>query len=376
MKSVIVISTVLLMSVGLVQADEGLMKKFQVESGKIDYEIKGSGKAMGMLEIETLGTKRLIFNEFGANELTEENKIEKRMHSGKTDTLKTHKLDYAKGAVIYSVDFNKEKIIRMKNPGMAMLGMMGAGKNTAEAGEAMLKEMGGKKTGSDKVAGYTCDVWEMMGTKQCLYKGIPLKIETDVMGIKSVEVVTNAEFTEVSSEDFKLPDFDVYGVDMDNPMAQPQKLDKSQLGKMDKLANEQATEQSAEAKEAFTGMAEAAKKAGVKQGELPTEAQQKEMIVAMQEGVFPRMKQEILKQEKIMQFGKECFAKAETLEDANRCNHQANEMSGEGEDDFEAWNPKMKKMILGEIDKYLDSVVPCVKKAKNINQIQGCDFGE
>ena len=125
MKKIIVISAVLLMSAGLVQADESLMKKFQVESGKIDYEINGSGKAMGMLEIKTLGKKRLIFNQFGANELIEENKIEKRIHSGKTDTIRTHKLDYAKGAVLYAVDFNKERIMRMKHPGMTMAGMMG-----------------------------------------------------------------------------------------------------------------------------------------------------------------------------------------------------------------------------------------------------------
>jgi len=70
----------------------------------------------------------------------------------------------------------------------------------------MLKKMGGKKIGSDKVAGYSCDVWELMGTKQCLYKGIPLKIESDVMGIKSVEIATKAEFSTVTNKDFKLPD--------------------------------------------------------------------------------------------------------------------------------------------------------------------------
>jgi len=140
-------------------------------------------------------------------------------------------------------------------------------------------------------------------------------------------------------------------MDMDNPMTQPHKLDKSHLDKMDQQANEQSTEDSVGMKEAFAGMATAAKKAGVKKGELPTAAQQKAMITAMQEGVFPRMKQEILRQEKIMLFGKKCFGKAETLKDANKCNHLANEMSGEGEDDFDAWNPKMKKMILGEIDK-------------------------
>ena len=372
----VIVLIMLLMSISTVQADENLMKKYVVESAKIDYEIKGSGKAMGMLEVKTIGKKRLIFNQFGANELIEENKIEKRIHSGQTDTIKTHKLDYIKGATIYSVDFKKKKIMRMKNPSLAMAGLMGGGKNVAEVGEVMLKKMGGKKIGTDKVAGQSCDVWEVMGAKQCLYKGIPLKIETDVMGIKSIEIATKVEFGAVTKNDFTLPEFEIYGFDIDNPMNQTQKLDKSQLDKMDQQANVQATKESTQMREAFASMAAAANKAGLKKGELPTESQEKEMIAAMQEGMYPRMKQEILKQEKIMQFGKKCFAKAETLKEANKCNQQANEMSGDGEDDFDSWDPKMKKMILGEINRFLKKVIPCIKKAKNVNQMQACDFGE
>jgi len=38
----------------------------------------------------------------------------------------------------------------------------------------MMKSMGGKKIGTDKVLVYTCEVWDMMGVNQCIYKGRPL----------------------------------------------------------------------------------------------------------------------------------------------------------------------------------------------------------
>ena len=124
---------------------------------------------------------------------------------------KSHKLDYLDGAMIYSVDLEQKRITRMKNPALMMMNAFGGESSAMEMGEMMLKKMGGKKTGTDKVLGYTCDVWEAMGTKQCIYKGIPLKVESNVMGIKNSEVATKADFDiSLSEDEFKLPDFPVY----------------------------------------------------------------------------------------------------------------------------------------------------------------------
>ncbi len=102
----------------------------------------------------------------------------------------------------------------------------------------MMKQMGGKKTGTDQVLGYNCDVWTLMGsTKQCMYKGIPLKIESNVMGIKSREIATKVEFDiSLSKDDFKLPDFPIYD-------EYGTKLDKNNLDAMDNKSEVQATQE-------------------------------------------------------------------------------------------------------------------------------------
>lgn len=57
------------------------MKLYDLKSGKITYEIKGSGEIMGS-KMQTIGKKRVIFDEYGAKSLTEENKIEKQTIMG------------------------------------------------------------------------------------------------------------------------------------------------------------------------------------------------------------------------------------------------------------------------------------------------------
>jgi hypothetical protein len=132
--------------------------------------------------------------------------------------------------IMYRVDFKRKTIVRMENPAMGMNAMLGGGKNIGQTGEAMMKSMGGKKVGTDKVLDYSCDVWDLMGVKQCIYKGIPLRIESDIMGLKSLEVATKAEFDiSLNEDDFKLPEYPL--VDM---MGQKLDMDRSKLNEIDK----------------------------------------------------------------------------------------------------------------------------------------------
>jgi len=263
-----------LLGSGVLYAGAKQLKMYGVESGKIDYTISGSGNIMGVTT-KTAGKKRVIFDKFGARSLTEENRIQKTVIGGKSNVDKSHNLDYLDGAMLYSVDLEQKRITRMKNPALMMMNAMGGENSAMEMGEMMLKQMGGKKTGTGKVLGYTCDVWEAMGTKQCIYKGIPLKVESDVMGIKNTEVATKAEFDiSLSDDDFKLPDFPVY--DMHG-----NKVDKAKLAKLDEKEKKEA-EQGAEALAAAMGaMAAAAKSVGVKPGEAPSASQEKAMENAM-----------------------------------------------------------------------------------------------
>ncbi|NEW61393.1 hypothetical protein GSY74_08870 [Sulfurovum sp. bin170] len=321
MKTTIKISMIALLASSLVQADENQMKKYDVKSAKIEYEIKGSGGIMGV-EIKTIGKKRLIFDEYGAKELEEESKVTKTTGMGQNKVDKTHTLKYMNNSIIYSVNFEKEKIVRMQNPAVAMSSIFGGGKNIQQIGEEMLEKMGGKKIGTDKVAGHQCDIWDVSGIKQCIYKGIPLRVESNIMGIKSTEVATKAEFDlSLDKDAFKLPDFPMYD-------EYGKKIDIDKLDTMDKKETPPSVNNGVDmAKAMRVGMA-AAQKAGydMRSGKEMTPAQEEAMQKAMMDAMggekvfFERQKKEILAESEDMPSAmKSCVEKSQTMDDLKKC---------------------------------------------------------
>ncbi|MEA2048285.1 MAG: hypothetical protein U9O64_07565 [Campylobacterota bacterium] len=368
MKTIVKISIITLMSSSLLFAGADKMKLYDVKSGKIEYAIQGSGEIMGS-KMKTVGKKRVIFDAYGTHNLTEENKEEQQTIMGQKKTNKSHTMTYMKNGMVYTADFKQRRIMRMENMGMAMAGLMGGGQNMKQTGESMMKQMGGKKTGTDKVLGYSCDVWELMGTKQCIYKGIPLKVESNVMGLKSTEIATKAAFDiSLSKDDFKLPDFPIYDM-------QGNKLDRRTLDAMDEKQGVQMSQEMDEMALKRVAYEKAMREAGVKPGQAPTKTQQEAMMKAMMggnDGMLKQMKQEILSDEEMMRFGYKCLSQADTLKEANICNDKANAMGGEPEEPFDKWNPEMKKEILGFLDQYLNVMVPCVKKAQTMQAARQC----
>lgn len=360
MKTWIKVGMVGVLSITLTQAAQ--TKLYEIESGKISYEIKGSGNLMGT-QTKSIGKKRLIFDDYGAKSLTEENKIQKTTVMGQTQTDKTHTMTYLKDATIYHVDFDNKKITRMENMGAMMMG----GGDMSAKGKEMMQKMGGKMLGTDKVLGYECEVWELMGVKQCIYKGVTLKIESNMMGMKNVEIATEAEFDiSVDEDDFKLPDF---------PMTDQMgaSISKNKLEKMD--ADDQKEMQDAQAQLAamMGAMAAAAQDAGVAKGDRPTTSQQEQMKNSMMNAMFPTMKQEILSQEKNVRFAKDCFEDADTLKEAKVCEQKLEEMNDDEVDEpLTVWNEEIKKEQLKEADQFLNEILPCVKKAQSMEVLEKC----
>jgi len=372
MKNLIKISIVAVAVSGLAQAQE--IKKYEVESAEIEYSIKSSGNMMGgMVKIKSVGKKRLVFDHYGLNELTEENKVTKNTTMGKTDVDKLHVLNYTNGSIIYGVDFKQKRINRMEHPMAGLAGLFGAN-NATQTGEEMLKKMGGKKIGTDKVAGQSCDVWKLSAVTQCIYKGIPLKIESNIMGLKTVEVATKAEFNlKLEKDAFKLPNYAVYGTQS------PKALDKSKLEAMDKKANAKAKGESKEAEKGLAAMGkgfEAAVKAGYdpKSGKEMTPAQEKAMRKGMmnamggEDVMLKKMKNEILEDMKDIPKAKKCFQNADTLKEANTCERM---LDAEDPELHSKWNSKIKADLLKEIDG-ATVIEKCVKDAKTMDDMQVC----
>lgn len=194
-------------------------KRYELRSGIVEYKSSGGGSIMGFSQ-KSEGSSKLYFTDYGNLELQEH--TEKQTTMGKTTASHSLiKIDHGK---LYIVDDEKH-VIYTKDLDELMQTQKGK-KDLMKMGKEMMQQMGGKKVGTGKVLGYPCEIWELMGSRVWLYKGIPLKSESNVMGFKHTEVATKAKFNvHVPKEKFKLPDYPVKTFDQmiqEEMQAQPQ----------------------------------------------------------------------------------------------------------------------------------------------------------
>lgn len=192
--------------------NEPSFKRYGLKSGMVHYKTKIKGKVMGST-INGSGTEELYFKNWGAIELkkTDEKKTTHINIFGqkKTEVEENHTINKLDNGKSYSVDMKNKIIYVQRDPAMEMVKTFGKG-DAEKTGEKMLESLGGKKTGQDKILGYTCDVWEIPGGKQWIYKGIPLKLQMTVMGITTTNEAVKAEFNRpVPDKYFKLPDYPI-----------------------------------------------------------------------------------------------------------------------------------------------------------------------
>ena len=188
-------------------------KRYEVESGRVNYTISGGGDIMG-IKNETHGHKTLYFDDYGNVEVQETEEISTTM--GRTE--KRHDLVKIENGMVYSVDF-KQKVITKQD-----MSQMMNDRDMGKIGKEMLKGMGGKKVGTGEVLGLSCEVWEIMGTKMWIYKGVTLKIESNIMGMIHKEEATEAKFgISIPSDKLKLPDYPTQSMEemIQRQMTQP-----------------------------------------------------------------------------------------------------------------------------------------------------------
>jgi len=194
------------------KASKPSLKRYNVKSGMVKYVTKIHGKMMGS-NISGSGTEELYFKDWGNLELKkkDEKKITHINIFGqkKTEVEETHTINKLDNGKSYMVDSKNKLIYLRRDPAMEMMKTFNNG-NVVDPGKKMLESMGGKKVGKEKILGYTCDVWEIPGGKQWIYKGLPLKIVMTIMGVTSSTTAVSAKFnTNVADSHFKLPDYPI-----------------------------------------------------------------------------------------------------------------------------------------------------------------------
>ncbi|HEO97735.1 MAG: hypothetical protein JW682_00185 [Campylobacterales bacterium] len=183
---------------GTLYAEE---KRYEVKSGVVEYAITKSGNMMG-ITMQGNGTAKTLFTAWGNVELYSE--------EGETTTMgrteherEMTKVDHGK---LFVVDFD-QKVIYEYTPEMLKNSEY---QDFAQTGKEMIESMGGQKIGEERVMGYLCEVWEIAPVKLWLHKGVMLKSEAEMMGIKHTTIATKVNLNvSISESDLKLPDFPI-----------------------------------------------------------------------------------------------------------------------------------------------------------------------
>ncbi|BAF72963.1 hypothetical protein [Sulfurovum sp. NBC37-1] len=360
MKTVIKVSLMVMMLVGMLQAER--LKWYAVKSGKVTYDISGEKeiKALGIKE-NIKGKKRIIFDDYGNKEIVEFKKIIESKSRGKSTFAKEHEMTYTNGINQYHVNFDRNRIKKVKNPYFAANYTLVDGKDI----QAFMPKA--KKAGIETVAGVECTVWKKKNESMCIYKGIVLKHYSD----GETTVASKLEFdVPVGQDDFKLPDFPAY-----DKQGNEITLEQSTIENEDKADNTSKTKKGAST--AIEAGLIAAQKAGFKGKKLfdsnvkMTKEQEQAAGVAMANFDYPKQKQKVLKKEKAMRFAKKCLSGAKDKSQASQCVFQIEEMGGWVEFNNK-WDEKIKKDILADVDEFLNVRVPCAKSSYTGNVYRKC----
>jgi len=232
------------------EKQETTLKRYEVKSGNIEYKITMNGSVMGS-KITGSGTESLYFKDWGNLECVEEKSttttITNILGQKNTDVATTHTMNKLDNGKSYHVNFDKKQIFLRRDMAME-LNKTFAGGDVNKTGKEMLEGMGGKKIGTEKFLGYNCEVWDILGAKQLMYKGAVLKLEMTTMGITTIKEATSAKFdSNVSDSNFKLPDFpiieeegftddDEYKEDLEDMKTNMDKISKMSFEEWKKLA--------------------------------------------------------------------------------------------------------------------------------------------
>jgi len=186
-------------------------KLYDLKSGIIEYAISGGGNIMGV-QSDTRGKRRLVFDQWGLLQIQKEQRTSTVMgQTAKTDSIT--KID---NGIVYAVDVDKKVIIKQS---FEMFGQSD-NQDMLKMGKEMFKKLGGKQTGTGSMLGYACEIWELMGTKIWIHKGVALKVEAEMMGIKHIEEAVDVKFdVAIDQNEFDIPDLpvktfeEIYGKD-------------------------------------------------------------------------------------------------------------------------------------------------------------------
>lgn len=325
-------------------------KVYGRESGRIHYDISGGGILAEGVELTVRGQGKLQFRESGSIALVEES-IEEITHGVLHDIHRTTTCYKRENGQRMDLDYKTQKVME----------------NSAPQREISKEPLEGfTRNGEMEIAGYKCKVWEYKRDRKCLYQGIPLLIEKNILNMhyakKAVEVTFDIN---TSTEQCTVPEIPVqkFALFKAGKKTKTQKMPKIYLKILSEVSNEvyhyveenNTTEETIPEKLKF------------------------EWIEKIGQNLFEKQKERLPKLLDIMQKSRVCLTKAQSLQLANKCIVDLVKIKGKMIKDknntIELWNEEEREKLLLVFDDniaLMEQKMVCVRSAKNVADLAGC----
>ncbi len=361
-KMVILFSLLLFLTIE--SSAKGIFKRYPVKSGMILYDINTTGIAPG-LTTHTVGVSRLVFDDWGAKELKEDDATE--IQSGDfNEEIPRHTMSKMDYGTIYTVDFDENVTYQTRDRNIDLA--IAQGVDMSDESLEILKEMKAIKAGTEEVAGYTCDIWRTKDQMICLYKGIPLKITVKAPGFSSTRTAQLVMLDKpIAESEFALPGFAVM-------------VDEGYT------SNQAASVNTADYMAAVEDLQHKVKSMGIDLNEdniTLTQEQEAEIINTLGARYLKKQKKLLPKLMVALKGARECMNHSENGEEAARCIKAVNRINEELGDqtsnyDYSQWNREKKERIIKDIDQEISDLsvtIDCVKKHDLTTEVIECTEG-
>ena len=334
-----------------------------MESGMIFYDINITGTSKGF-STQTRGIARLVFDRWGALELKEEDSTETQTGDF-NETHDIHTMTKIDHGTIYTVDFDEQTIYKTRDRALDLA--IARKEDLSDESLRLIREMKGVKVGTDRVAGFPCDVWKVKDQEICLYMGIPLRITIDGPNFhserKALQVVLNRP---VPPEQFRLPDLPIVVDEEYTSNASAQTRTEDYIASVKDLQEKLSS----------LGLNLDDPNASL------TPEQERMVIDTLGERYLQKQKRLLPQLIKALQKARSCIAEADKAETAQDCIEPVNRINEELGDRTEHFDfsdfPKNRPQILNSLDQelsYLKVTDACVQKHDKTSEVILCTEG-
>jgi hypothetical protein len=324
--------------------------KFDIEQGFVLYEILGGAQLTEETNLNIHGTSKLRFKEWG-KVLQEEDFgiVETKGAINYVQEIK--RLEKHTKDKIITVDYENEQLLERKTDKIFS--------NQEKETEGLVHR------GQEVVAGVLCAIWVGPSIKKCIYKGVVLKQESNVLGVSYVKEATKAVFDiNTTDEQCILPDYpkQAFGLFTDNIKTK----NKTKSENVCKIFKDVVNEVDAKNK-SF----EPSKRIDTKRRQDFINKIAKG-IFKIQKKILPELLLAMKKSRECLQLSEDCFERNQCVE---RYHLKKRDLGFQDEDYVVFGTLKEKEKLLDNVEDAIIDLQPrisCIKRAQNFIDISSC----